>query len=45
MLIEPKCISCKYFNKDILYKNSCKNYDEIPNNIYENTKKCKKYKK
>lgn len=43
MLYEPKCISCKYFIKEILHKNSCEKYKEIPNDIYENIEICKKY--
>lgn len=44
MTYEPRCISCKYFNKKIKYPNVCDYYEKIPDEIYSNKKECNKYK-
>lgn len=45
MTYTPKCYTCEYFIKEILYKNSCQKYKEISKKIILGEKECKYYKK
>ena len=45
MIVNSQCFNCQNFNKEILYKNCCKAYDERPDNIIWENVKCKFLKK